>query len=71
MVDPDKFDCEASDPKNSSGSFRKDLRVVQQVVFFQFQFNERSRKRGRIDRDIQFLQYIRNRSDVVLVAGGR
>ena len=50
-----------------SGLLRKDLRVIQQVVLFQLQLDDRGGERRGIDRNIDLLENIRDRSDMVLM----
>jgi len=45
-----------------------EFRVIQQAVFFQLPFDIGQRKLGAVDRDIQFRQDPRQRSNMVLVA---
>ena len=70
MVRVDEFDLKAAELKLIARLFREDLRMVQQVVLFQPELNDRSRQRGRIDRHIQLLEHIRDRTDVILMTVG-
>ena len=67
VIDVDKLDRKAAEAEGRSRLFRKDLRIIQQILFFKLQFDKRRRQRQRIDRDIQFAHQIRHSSDVVFV----
>ena len=67
VVRVDEFNLKAAELKLITRLFREDLRMVQQVVLFQPELNDRSRQRGRIDRHIQLLEHVRDRTDMVFM----
>ena len=71
VVDVDEFYRKTPETKRRAGLPNKDLRVVEQVMLLEFEFNERGRERQRVDGDVQFPDQIRHGADVVLMTMGQ
>ena len=71
VVHVDKFHGKAAQAKNGTGLFREYLGVIKQVMLLKLQLNQSGGERGGIDRNVQILQHIGYRADVVLVPMGQ
>ena len=67
MVHVNELNFKAAETEHVTGLFRKDLRMIQQIVFFELELDNRSREGCGIDRHVDFFQDMRNRADMVLV----
>ena len=67
MIRVDELDLKAAELELITRLFREDLRVIEQVVLFELELNDRRRQRGRVDRHIELLEHVRDRADMVLM----
>ena len=71
VVHMDELHREAAQPEGGAGLLGKDLGVIQQLMLLQLQLHQGRRQRGGVDGDVQLLEHIGHRADVVLVAVGQ
>ena len=67
----DELHREAAQPERGPRLFGENLGVIEQLVLFQLQLHQGRRQRGGVDGNVQLLQHVRHRADVVLVAMGQ
>ena len=67
VVRVDKLDLKAAELKLITRFFRENLRMIEQVVLFELELDDRSRQGRCIDRHVELLEHIRDRTDVILM----
>ena len=70
VVHANEFYGKTANPENGSGFLCKYLCIIKKIMLFQFQLDQGCCQRCCINRDIQFLQHIRNRADMIFMSVG-
>ena len=68
MVRPDEFHNKTSHTHRIPKRNPVELCTLQKLMFGKFGFDEAERERGAIDRDVQLLEHIGERPDMIFVS---